>query len=87
MRPALQNLFAERRGRRADLAGVFPDALDRPAGIAPVARGHMLGNGRMLPVPARPDMDGDALAFVENLDAAGGHPRFDLGAGEAVGTE
>ena len=45
----------------------------------------MLGNGRMLPVPARPYMDGDALAFVENLDAAGGHPRFDLGAGEAVG--
>ena len=30
-------------------------------------------------------MDGDALAFVENLDAAGGHPRFDLGAGEAAG--
>ena len=30
MRPALQNLLAERRGRRADLAGVFPDALDRP---------------------------------------------------------
>ena len=30
-------------------------------------------------------MNGAALALVENLDAAGGQPRFDLGAGEAVG--
>ena len=30
-------------------------------------------------------MDGDALAFVENLDAADGQARLDLGAGEAVG--
>ena len=45
----------------------------------------MLGNGGVLPVPARPDVDGDALALVENLDAAGGQPRLDLGAGEAVG--
>ena len=30
-------------------------------------------------------MDGDALAFVENLDAAGGQPRLDLGAGKTVG--
>ena len=30
-------------------------------------------------------MDGDALAFVEDLDAAGGQARVDLGAGEAVG--
>ena len=30
-------------------------------------------------------MDGDALALVEDLDAAGGQPRLDLGASEAVG--
>ena len=30
-------------------------------------------------------MDGNALALAENLDAADGQPRFDLGAGEAVG--
>ena len=30
-------------------------------------------------------MNGDALTFMENLDAAGGQPRLDLGAGEAVG--
>ena len=82
MGPALEDLLAERRRGRADLAGVVPDALDRPAGIAPMARGHVLRNGRVLPVSARPDVDGDALAFVENLDAAGGQPRLDLGAGE-----
>ena len=85
MGPAFEDLLAQRRGRRADLAGVFADALDRPAGVAPVARGHVLGKGGVLPVPARPYMDGDALALVEDLDAAGGHPRLDLGAGEAVG--
>jgi hypothetical protein len=30
-------------------------------------------------------MDGDALAFMEDLDAAGGQARLDLSAGEAVG--
>ena len=45
----------------------------------------MFGNGGVFPVPARPDVDGDALAFVENLDAAGGQARLHLGAGEAVG--
>src|SRR6202789_548481 len=85
MWPAFQDLLAERRGRRADLAGVVPDALDRPAGVAPVTGRHVLGNGRVLPVPACAQMNGDALAFMENLDAAGGQPRLDLGAGEAVG--
>src|SRR6516225_12456665 len=33
MGPGLENLLTQRRGRRADLAGVFPDALDRPAGV------------------------------------------------------
>ena len=85
MRPRLQNLLAERRRRRADFARVLADALDRPAGIAPMARRHVLGNGRVLAIAARPQMDGDALALAENLDAADGQPRFDLGAGEAVG--
>src|ERR1700691_2103616 len=54
MRPALEDVLAQRRGRRADLAGVFPDALDRPAGVASVAGRHVLGNGGVLPVPACP---------------------------------
>src|SRR6202041_2341969 len=85
MGSAFQDLLAKRRGRRADLAGVFADALDRPAGVAPVTGRHVLGNGRVLPVPACAQMNGDALALMENLDAAGGQPRLDLGAGEAVG--
>ncbi len=87
MGPGLEDLLAERRGRWADLAGVVPDALDRPAGVAPMAGGHVLGNGRVLSVPAPAQMNGDVLALMENLDAAGGQPRLDLGAGEAVGTE
>src|SRR5271165_1561773 len=85
MGPGLEDLLAERRRRLADLAGVLPDALDRPPGVAPVARGHVLGNGGVFPVAAGPQVDGDALALVEDLDAAGGQARVDLGAGEAVG--
>src|SRR5271166_3982457 len=85
MGPGLRDLLAQGRGRRADLSGVFPDALDRPAGVAPMAGRHVLGNGRVLSVAAGAQMDGDAFAFVEDLDTAGGQPRFDLGAGEAVG--
>ncbi len=45
----------------------------------------MLGHGHVLSVDAGAQMDGDAFAFVEDLDAAGGQARRDLGAGEAVG--
>src|SRR6202041_2688363 len=85
MGSAFQDLLAQGRGRRADLAGVFPDALDRPAGVAPVTGRHVLGNGRVLPVSACAQMNGDTLALMENLAAASGQPRLDLGAGEAVG--
>src|SRR5271165_1656566 len=61
MGPRLEDLLAQGGSRLADLAGVFPDALDRPAGIAPMARGHVLGNGGVLSVPAGPQVDGDAL--------------------------
>ena len=44
----------------------------------------MLGEGGVLAVAARPQVDGDALALEEDLDAAGGQARIDLGAGEAV---
>ena len=78
MGPSLQDLLAQRCGRRADLTDVLADALDRPAGVAPVARGHLLGNGGVLPVPAGPQVDGDAFALVEDLDAADGQARLDL---------
>lgn len=65
MGPRLQNLLAERGCRRADLSGVLANALDRPARIASMAGGHVLGNGRVLAVAADPQMDGDALAFAK----------------------
>src|ERR1700739_2116319 len=85
MRPGLEDLLAERCGCLADRAGVFPDALNRPAGVAPMARGHVLGNSGVLPVAAGPQVDGDALALVEDLDAASGQAYVNLGAEEAVG--
>ncbi len=85
MRPRLQNLLAERRRRRTDLAGVLADALDCPARVASMARRHVLRDRRVLVVAAHPQMHGDALALAENLDAADSQPRFDLGAGEAIG--
>src|SRR3974390_2162973 len=42
-------------------------------------------NGRVLAVRAHAQVHGDALALAENLDAADGQPRFDLGAREAIG--
>ena len=83
MGPALQDLLAQGRSCRADSSGILPDALDRPAGVAPVAGGHVLGKGRVLSVAACAQMDGDAFALKEDLDAAGGQACFDLGAGEA----
>src|SRR5271165_3021749 len=64
---------------------VFPDAFDRPAGIAPMGGADVLGDGLVLPVPVCAEMNGEAFACVEDLDAAGGQPRLDLAAGEAVG--
>ena len=84
MGPVLQDLLAQRRGRRADLAGVFPDALDRPAGVAPVAGRHVLGNGRVLPVPA-PRRWTAMRSPLWKISTPRGQPRLDLGAGEAVG--
>ncbi len=85
MRPRLQNLLAERRGRRADVARIFTDALDGQAGVAPVARWHVLGDRRVLVIPAHPQMHGDTFASIKNLDAADGQARLDLRSGEATG--
>jgi hypothetical protein len=85
MRPRLQNLLGQRRRRRADLARVLANAFDGPAGIAPVARWHVLRDRRVLVIAAHPQMDGDALASIKNLDAADGQPRLDLRSGEAIG--
>jgi hypothetical protein len=50
-----------------------------------MARGHALGDGRVLTNAAHPHMRGDPLALQEDLDGPGGQPDIDLGAGEAIG--
>ena len=47
-----QDQIAQRRGRGPDRGGVRADALDGPAGIAPMARRHVLGH-RGVPVRCR----------------------------------
>ena len=72
MGPGLQDLLA-----RAAVAG--------PIFRAAMAGRHVLGKGCVLAVGA--GAQGDAFAFVEDLDAARSQSRLDLGAGEALGAE
>src|ERR1700687_1767218 len=85
MRSRLKDQFAQSRRRRPDQARVGADALDRPAGIAPMAGRHVLGDGGVLVVAAGAHMRGNPLALEENLDGPHRQPRVDLRAGEAMG--
>ena len=62
----------------ADDGGIVADALDGPAGVAPVAGGHVLGHRRVLAVAAGAHMRGHALALHKNLDGPGRQPHLDL---------
>jgi hypothetical protein len=53
--------------------------------MAPVARRHVVGHRGVLVGGAHALMGGDALAPGEELDGAGGEPRLDFDAGEAMG--
>jgi hypothetical protein len=68
MRSLFEDQFAERRRRRADQARVDADALDRPAGVSPVAGRHVLGDGRVLVIAARAHVHGDPVALQEDFD-------------------
>ena len=80
----IEDQFAQRRGGRPDQGGILADTLDGPAGIAPVAGGHVLRDRGVLVVAAHALMRGDPFAPVENLDGAGGEADLDLGADEAM---
>ena len=82
---SFEDQFAERCCSRSDQACIGADAIDRPAGVTPVAGGHVLGNGRVLVIAAHAQVRGDPLALEENFDRPRGQPRFDLGASEAMG--
>src|SRR5262249_24483759 len=55
-----------------DLGGLALDALGRPVGVAPMARGHVLGQGRVPTVGRTAPVHGDALAAMEHLDRGRG---------------
>src|SRR3979409_2490381 len=84
MRALIEDQLAQRRGGRADRGCVLADALDGPAGVAPMTGCHVFRHGRVFVVAAHALMRGDPLALVENLDGTGGEAHLDLGADEAM---
>lgn len=84
VRALVEDQVAQRRGGRPDRGSILADALDGPAGVAPMAGGHVLRHGGVLVVAAHALMRGDPLAPVENLDGAGREADLDLGANEAM---
>src|ERR1700687_5549103 len=67
----IQDQVAQRGGGRPDRGCILADALDGPAGVAPMTGCHVLRHRGVLMVAAHALMRGDALALVENLDGAG----------------
>src|SRR6202795_1999793 len=60
----------QRRGIAPDLAGLSPDPLRRPVGIAPMAARHVLTHRGVPPVRRRSHMSRDPIAAMEDLDGA-----------------
>ena len=70
---------------RPDPAGLRPEPLGRPVGIAPVGAGHVRGHGGVFAIGRRPPVSGDALAAMEDLDGGCRQARPNLVAQQAVG--
>src|ERR1700738_1920410 len=68
--PALQDQLAERGGSWADRSGLAANALDRPVGVAAMARRHVLGDGGVPMIAAGTQMSGNPLALQEDLDGS-----------------
>jgi hypothetical protein len=85
MRLSLQDEVAQRRCRWPDAGGFLPDAIERPVSIALMTGWHVLPDGRVPVVAAPSHMDGNPLAFDENLHGAVSEPHLDFAAGIAVG--
>ena len=74
MGPALQDQIAERGGSWADRSGLAANAFDRPVGVSPMARRHVLGHGGVPMVPAGAQMSGNPLALQKDLDGSRRQP-------------
>ena len=78
MRSRTKNEIDQSKGTGADQSGVALDALVGPVAIAPMRAWHVLSHGRCTLGPGVPQMRGDALAFVKDLDRRYGDTRLDL---------
>ncbi len=74
VRPLIEDEIAQPQSGGPDRGGVLANALDRPAGIAPMAGGHMLGDRGVLVIATHALVSGNPLAPVEDLDGAGREP-------------
>src|ERR1700730_12248331 len=83
--PALQDQLAERGGSWADRSGLAANALDRPVGIAPMARRHVLGDRGVPVVAAGAQMSGNPFALHKDLDGSRRQPHLHLAARKAGG--
>ena len=80
-----QDDLDECAGVRPDLGGLALDALGRPVGVAPMARGHVVGQGRVPAVGRRAPVHCDALAAMEHINGARGVAGPQLLAHQRVG--
>jgi hypothetical protein len=85
MRPALQDQLAQRGSSWADRRGLAANALDRPVGVSPMARRHVLGHGGVPMITAGAQMSGNPLALQKDLDGSRRQPHLHLATGKAVG--
>ncbi|KTW14586.1 hypothetical protein SA9_12375, partial [Staphylococcus warneri] len=76
VRAHVENEVAQSAGRRPDRGSVLSDARDGPAGVAPMAGGHVLRHGGVFVITAHALMRGDPLALVEDLYGAGSEPHL-----------
>src|SRR6516165_7076568 len=73
------------RRLRGDRRRIAADALDRPVGIPPMARRHVLGHRGVPMVAAGPQMSGDPLALQKDLNRARSQSHLHLAARKTVG--
>jgi hypothetical protein len=85
MRLVLQDELTKRGRGGTDAGGFLADTIDRPVGVAPMTRWHVLAEGGVGVVTAPSHMAGDPLAPDEDLYGTRGEPHLNFAASEAVG--
>lgn len=78
VRLGLQDQVDERARARPDPLRLPSDLTGCPSGIPAMARGHVLGHGRVLAVAGGAHVGGNPLAVMEDLDRARRYARPEL---------